>query len=92
MLSVIDKRMKAYFKNAFLKWKNMPEEIHEKQNDLNINLNFFDSCLSLNLKNNEVINNDINNSNYNNNNNNINIKKYKNKIIKKKTLTKKKNE
>ena len=90
MLSVIDKRMKAYFKNAFLKWKNMPEEIHEKQNDLNINLNFFDSCLSLNLKNNEVINNDINNSNYNNNN--INIKKSKDDIINNNSLSNKKNE
>lgn len=71
MLSVTDKRMKTYFKNTFLKWKNLPEEIEQKQNNDNINLNFFDSCLSLNLKNNEVINNDIDN---NNNNNSINKK------------------
>ena len=88
MLSVIDKRMKAYFKNAFFKWKNMKEEIQEKQN--NVNINFFDSCLSLNLKNNEVINNDINNINDNINNNGI--KKSTNDIINNISLSNKKNE
>lgn len=95
MLSVIDKRMKVYFKNTFLKWKNMPEEIQEKQNYVKINLNFFDSCLSLNLKNNEVIDNDINNindNNINNSNNNINTKKSKDDIINNNSLSNKKNE
>ena len=91
MISVIDKRMKAYFKNAFLKWKNIQEEVQEKQNDVNINLNFFDSCLSLNLKNNEVINNDINNINHNNINNS-NTKKSKDDIINNNSLSNKKNE
>ena len=67
-------------KNIFIKWKYFMKEYNQEKNQNNIIINFFDSCLSLNINNNEIIYNNDNNNNTNTNISNNNLNKNDNSI------------
>ena len=60
ILYIISVNSQKNLKNIFLKWKYISKELNKNQNEMN--LNFFDSCLSMNLKNSEINNKGIDNN------------------------------